>query len=35
VPAIPSLLGISVYWQALVVAPARFTNLEITTVTNL
>ena len=27
--------GATVYWQAIVASPARFTNLEITTRTNL
>ncbi len=35
VPANPAVVGASLYWQALVVGPARFTNLEITTLTNL
>ncbi len=35
VPANSALVGASLYWQALVAAPARFTNLEITTLTDL
>ncbi|MCI0587422.1 MAG: VCBS repeat-containing protein [Planctomycetes bacterium] len=35
VPANPALVGLSLYWQALVGPPLRFTNLEIATVTNL
>ncbi|MCI0587410.1 MAG: VCBS repeat-containing protein [Planctomycetes bacterium] len=35
VPAFPSLVGVSVYWQALVGLPLRLTNLEVTTFTNL
>ncbi|MCI0585382.1 MAG: VCBS repeat-containing protein [Planctomycetes bacterium] len=35
VPANPTLVGLSLYWQAVVGPPFRFTNLEITTVTNL
>ena len=35
VPANAALLGIPVYWQALVGSPPRFTNLETTTATNL
>jgi hypothetical protein len=35
VPANPALIGATVYWQALVTSPARFTNLEITTLMNL
>ncbi len=35
VPAISSLLGIPVHWQAGVAPPARFTNLETTTATTL
>jgi VCBS repeat protein len=35
VPAIPALIGQSLYWQAVVVGPARLTNLETTTFTNL
>jgi len=35
VPSTPSLVGATVYWQALVTSPARFTNLEITTLTDL
>jgi len=35
VPANAALVGASVYWQAVVASPARFTNLEITTLTNL
>jgi len=35
VPADPALLGASVYWQAVVASPARLTNLEVTTLTNL
>ncbi len=35
VPANPALLGVSVYWQTLVASPARLTNLEVTTFTNL
>jgi len=35
VPADPSLLGATVYWQALVTSPARFTNVEITTLASL
>ncbi|MCI0588665.1 MAG: FG-GAP-like repeat-containing protein [Planctomycetes bacterium] len=35
VPANPALLGGSLYWQAVVGWPLRFTNLEVTTVTNL
>ncbi len=35
VPANASLLGVPVYWPAVVAGPARFTNLEITTATNL
>ncbi|MCI0587083.1 MAG: VCBS repeat-containing protein [Planctomycetes bacterium] len=35
VPAIPALVGGTIYWQALVVGPARLTNLESTTFTNL
>ncbi|MCI0585383.1 MAG: FG-GAP-like repeat-containing protein, partial [Planctomycetes bacterium] len=35
VPVNPTLVGASLYWQGLVGPPLRFTNLEITTVTNL
>ncbi|MCI0586464.1 MAG: VCBS repeat-containing protein [Planctomycetes bacterium] len=35
VPANPVLVGASLYWQAVVGAPLRFTNLEVTAVTNL
>ncbi|HET6204992.1 MAG TPA: FG-GAP-like repeat-containing protein [Planctomycetota bacterium] len=35
VPSNPFLVGVSVYWQAVVGAPLLFTNLEITTATNL
>ncbi|HET6201351.1 MAG TPA: FG-GAP-like repeat-containing protein [Planctomycetota bacterium] len=35
VPANPALVGLSLYWQAVVGPPLRFTNLEITPVTNL
>jgi uncharacterized protein (DUF2141 family) len=35
VPAMPALVGQSLYWQAVVVGPARLTNLERTTFTNL
>ncbi len=35
VPAMPALVGQSLYWQAVVVGPARLTNLETTTFTNL
>ncbi|HKB17087.1 MAG TPA: hypothetical protein VKF62_13555, partial [Planctomycetota bacterium] len=35
VPAVPALVGATMFWQALVVGPARFTNLEKTTFTNL
>ncbi|MGH7150706.1 MAG: FG-GAP repeat domain-containing protein, partial [Planctomycetota bacterium] len=35
VPANPALVGLSFYWQAVVGPPPRFTNLEVTTVTNL
>ncbi|MCI0589954.1 MAG: VCBS repeat-containing protein [Planctomycetes bacterium] len=35
VPALPALVGATVYWQALVGSPARFTNLEITTLSSL
>jgi len=35
VPADPTLLGMPIHWQALVVGPARFTNLETTTLTDL
>ncbi len=35
VPANASLIGASVYWQAVVVGPARLTNLEVATLTNL
>jgi hypothetical protein len=35
VPANPALIGLSLYWQALVGPPFRLTNLEITTVTGL
>ncbi|MGH7151883.1 MAG: FG-GAP repeat domain-containing protein, partial [Planctomycetota bacterium] len=35
VPASPALLGVSVYWQALLALPARLTNLEVSTFTNL
>ncbi|HKB15501.1 MAG TPA: hypothetical protein VKF62_05515, partial [Planctomycetota bacterium] len=35
VPANPTLVGLSLYWQAVVGPPFRFTNLEITTVTGL
>ena len=35
VPANPLLVGGSLYWQAIVGPPFRFTSLEITTVTNL
>ncbi|HKB14842.1 MAG TPA: FG-GAP-like repeat-containing protein, partial [Planctomycetota bacterium] len=35
VPANPALLGATVYWQALVAGPARFANLEITSLTSL
>jgi len=34
-PDDPSLVGKSFYWQALVKSPGRFTNLEITTLTDL
>jgi VCBS repeat protein len=34
-PAVPALVGQSLYWQAVVVGPARLTNLEVTTFTNL
>ncbi len=35
VPADPALVGQSLYWQAMVVGPARLTNLETTTFTSL
>jgi hypothetical protein len=35
VPAIPSLIGTTVYWQALVTSPTRFTNGEKTFLTGL
>ncbi|HKB15562.1 MAG TPA: FG-GAP-like repeat-containing protein, partial [Planctomycetota bacterium] len=35
VPSSPALVGLSVYWQAVVGPPFLLTNLEITTVTNL
>ncbi|MCI0587429.1 MAG: VCBS repeat-containing protein [Planctomycetes bacterium] len=35
VPAVPALVGQSLYWQAVVVGPARLTNLETTTFSNL
>ncbi len=35
VPANPAFVGVPVYWQAVVVGPARFTNLEVTTATDL
>ncbi|HET6202173.1 MAG TPA: VCBS repeat-containing protein [Planctomycetota bacterium] len=35
VPANAGLVGISVYWQGVVAAPARFTSLEVATLTNL
>ncbi len=35
VPANPALVGQSLFWQAVVGPPLRFTNLEVTTVTNL
>jgi hypothetical protein len=35
VPSNPALIGATAVWQALVTSPARFTNLEITTLTNL
>ncbi|HKB15583.1 MAG TPA: VCBS repeat-containing protein, partial [Planctomycetota bacterium] len=35
VPAISALVGQSLYWQAIVVGPARLTNLERTTFSNL
>ncbi|MCI0589931.1 MAG: VCBS repeat-containing protein, partial [Planctomycetes bacterium] len=35
VPASPALVGVSVYWQALVGPPLLFANLEITTATDL
>jgi hypothetical protein len=35
VPANPILIGVPVYWQAVVASPARFTNLEVTTPTAL
>jgi hypothetical protein len=35
VPANPILLGVPVYWQAVVASPERLTNLEITTATAL
>ncbi|HET6202174.1 MAG TPA: FG-GAP-like repeat-containing protein [Planctomycetota bacterium] len=35
VPANAALVGLSLYWQAVVGPPLRFTNLEVTTVTNL
>ncbi len=34
-PAVPALVGQSLYWQAVVLGPARLTNLEVTTFTNL
>ncbi len=35
VPANPALVGASLYWQAVVGPPLRFTNLEITALTSL
>jgi hypothetical protein len=35
VPDSPALVGLTVYWQAVVAGPARFTNLEVTTFTSL
>lgn len=35
VPPVTSLVGIPVYWQAVVASPLALTNLEITTATNL
>ena len=35
IPAIPGLIGLPVYWQALVGPPLALTNLEITTLTGL
>ncbi len=35
VPSSPTLVGVSVYWQAAVAPPALLTNLEITTATSL
>ncbi|HET6202411.1 MAG TPA: VCBS repeat-containing protein [Planctomycetota bacterium] len=35
VPGVPALVGQTLYWQAVVVGPARLTNLEKTTFTNL
>ncbi|MCI0586799.1 MAG: VCBS repeat-containing protein [Planctomycetes bacterium] len=35
VPSNPVFVGTSLYWQAVVGPPLRFTNLEVTTVTNL
>ena len=35
VPDELSLVGLSLYWQAVVGAPARFTNVEVTTLSDL
>ncbi len=35
VPANPAIVGLSLFWQAVVGPPLRFTNLEVTTVSNL
>ncbi|MCI0588008.1 MAG: FG-GAP-like repeat-containing protein, partial [Planctomycetes bacterium] len=35
VPGNPSLVGATVYWQAVVASPAKLTNLEVTILTNL
>jgi hypothetical protein len=35
VPANPGLVGLSLYWQAVLGFPFALTNLEITTFTNL
>ncbi|HET6202280.1 MAG TPA: VCBS repeat-containing protein [Planctomycetota bacterium] len=35
VPPNPAFVGLSLYWQALVAPPLSFTNLEVTTFTNL
>jgi hypothetical protein len=35
IPDDPALVGKIFYWQALVKSPGRFTNLEVTTLTDL
>jgi hypothetical protein len=35
VPSWPTLVGFTLYWQAVVAPPVKFTNLEITTFTDL